>query len=332
MLFQRLLVISEDRFEAEKGLAFAALWSGQLGLSVTRFEALVAEYPDRPDALAGLAQAYLALGHPRQALEVAERTERIAPGRPDVAGVRSSAARTPAPLELMITAGHTRFAGSQPSSGLSLRSVDVAVRPAADLTLYGQYDDGISVDTRALALGGGRAPTYRGTVAVTWADRMVTRAGYGRRSLPDGTHQRLTEVDQAIVLGRVALSAGWSDVNHPAGSDERALRTGILFAPMQSWEFGLTGHVRTIDAGPSGNTVVVTATYKFTRPVDVLAGVAFGKDPGIAALPQREAFLHVSARPWDGNGFSVTLRRQFGPRPDRLTVFAAGIVVGVGRG
>lgn len=331
-LLERLLASGGDDLEARKGLAFAALWSGAPEQAIQRFESLLASYPEEGDAAAGLASAYLAARRPQRSVEAAERAERVAPGRSDVASVRHAAVRLPAPIELSVNAGHTRFDGGQSPAGVSLRSVDLAVRPTADLTLLGQYDDGISVDTRALALGGADAPTYRGAAVVAWGGRMLTRAGYGRRSLPDATHQRLIELDQTVVLGRWAVSAGLSDVDHEGPAGEQAVRTGLLFAPTQQWELGVTGHLRSVEVGPRGTTMVATVTHKLNAPVDVLTGLVVGRDPGPSREPQRELFFHVSARPWGGNGFSLTLRRQFGPRPDRLTVLAAGITVGLGRG
>jgi tetratricopeptide (TPR) repeat protein len=332
-IFASLLARNPENFEAEKGLALAALWKGTAPAAVLRFRALAERYPDRPDALVGLAESLLADGRPREALEAAEAAGRVGPGRPDVVAVRRAARRAPAPLEVSMTVGQTRFDDVPAASGtgVALRSVDLVIRPTRWLSMSAQYDDGISVDTRALALAGQGVPTYGGAAVATWAGRLITRGGARTRSLPAGARQLVFELDQAVVLGRVGLTAGWSGLTSDAGPSEHAFRTGLQVAAGPSWELGATVHMRAVDAVRDGFSFVPTVTRKFDLPIDVLAGMALGRPPQVDGS-QHEAFLHLAARPWGGSGFTLTVRRQFGSSVEPFTVLAGGITVGLGRG
>ena len=330
-LFGALLEHDPSNFEAKKGLAYAALWEGRPATAVERFEGLAADYPNQSDSHAGLAEALMAARQPERARVAARRAEALAPDRSDLRWIGRAARRAPSPFEVSLTAGRTMFdggTGADPSP-IGIRSVDVSVRPSAALNLYGQYDNGISVDTRALAIGGRSVPTYRLAASGVWGGRLITRVGGGTRSLPGGDRQTLTELDQAVVLGSVGLGAGWTGI-FSQGRQEHAVRLGTTIAPSLGWEIAATGHLRAVPDGSNGITGVLTVTRRFHAPIDVTSGVALGRtaDTGLA---QREVFAHIVARFWAGNGLTLTARRQFGAGVDPFTAVAAGMTVGLGR-
>ena len=331
-LFGALLERDPSNFEAKKGLAYAALWGGEAAIAVQLFEELASQFPTQSDSHAGLAEALMAARRPERARVAARRAEAIAPGRTDLHWIERTARRAPSPFEVSLTAGRTMFdggAGADPSP-VGIRSVDVSVRPSAALTFYGQYDNGISVDTRALAIGGRSVPTYRLAASGVWGGRMITRVGGGTRSLPGGDRQTLTELDQAVVLGSVGLGAGWTGIFSAQGRQEHAARLGATWVPNPGWEISATGHLRAVPDGSNGMTGVLTVTRRLHAPIDVTSGVAFGRtaDTGLA---QREVFAHIVARLWAGNGLTLTARRQFGAGVDPFTAVAAGMTVGLGR-
>lgn len=329
--FLALLERDPSSFEAEKGLAYAELWRGRPEEAARRFEQLTAQYPQQSDAYAGLAEALLAAGHPEGARAAARNAVALRPDRTDLRGIDRAARRARSPFEVSLTGGYTAFENvrsvAAPSS-FGIRSVDVAFRPTRDLTLNAQYDNGISVDTRALAIGGETVPTYRMAGTAAWGGRLITRVGGGIRSLPGDQRQSLAELDQVIVLGALGLSAGWTGLFPSAGLREHVGRLGATLVPTQAWEIGLTGYLRAVD-GTDGLTGVLTLTHKLDAPVDITGGVALGR-AAATGLDQREIFGHVTARLWAGNGVSLTVRRQSGSGVDSFTGVAAGITLALG--
>ena len=329
-IFSAMVDADPSSFEAGKGLAYAALWGGRHEVAVERFARLAAVHPTESDAHAGLAEALMAARRPEQARGAARRAEELAPGRTDLRWIEREAGRVPSPIEVSVTAGRTAFDGAVGDSPFGVRSVDVAVRPVGSVTLFGQYDDGVSVDTRALALAGQAAPTYRLAAAASWGGRFITRVGGGTRSLPGGERQTLADVDHVLVVGRVGLTSGWTGLFPDGTGSEHALRLGLNVLLRPGWEASATGHLRAVADGSNGLTGVLTLTRKFQRPIDVTSGVAVGR-AAATALGQHEVFAHAVARLWKGNGVRLTVRRQFGAGTDAFTAVAAGVTVGLGR-
>lgn len=331
-ILNRILQDDPESVEAAKGLGYAALWAGDAPRARARFEALVARHPDLAEAHVALGQSLVAQGRSSEALQAVAAAERLDPGRDDVRVVRRTAYRMPAPIDLSVTVGRTAFdqAGSGATVGIAVRSVEATARPTGSLTLFGQYDNGIGIDTRALALNDQSVPTWRGGGLISWGGSFVTRAGGGARKLPGGTWERLAEVDQVVVVGPVGFSAGWTGVFRGTAPGEQAMRLGVNVAPALGWELGAAGHVRDVDAGARGLTGVLTLTRTFDRAIDVMSGVAFGRAAGTGG-DQNDVFVHLVARPWSANGLTLTLRRQFGDGVEPFTMLAAGVSLALGR-
>ena len=79
----RSLLRGQDRLHAEIGLARVAAWRGDLGASESRWRSVLAQTPDDPEALTGLAQTLLWEGNPRLARTMLRRALTMQPGYGD---------------------------------------------------------------------------------------------------------------------------------------------------------------------------------------------------------------------------------------------------------
>ncbi|MBK6781446.1 MAG: hypothetical protein IPG75_18205 [Gemmatimonadetes bacterium] len=118
-------------------------------------------------------------------------------------------------LELSAWGVYSRFSNpprataSDKADGVGMRSVELAVWPAASLRLFGRYDNSLSLDNLSLLRAGRRVPTWSGGALLDWGGRFTTVVQVGRRTLPGRVGQTLLGLEQvAYTAGGTAWKAG----------------------------------------------------------------------------------------------------------------------------
>ena len=146
-------------------------------------------------------------------------------------GGRSSRTSGEPLFELTLHGGLTTYQfdddrGEDPRLGL--RFAQLLYHPSRNLYLWGQYDDGLSLDNPGLADRGINAPAYYAGGFLTYATHHTTRLEVGYRTLPDSVSQPLLRAEQVYTTsdGKALKLGGWLGFR----SDDRLewiLHTGV---------------------------------------------------------------------------------------------------------
>ncbi|MGE3799838.1 MAG: hypothetical protein AB7H80_02345 [Candidatus Kapaibacterium sp.] len=115
-------------------------------------------------------------------------------------------------------------------SRLGVRFVQLTLHPSQKLYLWGQYDDGLSLDNPGLADRSINSPAYYAGGFLNYGTVHTTRLEVGLRNLPDSVNQTLIRGEQVYTTanGTALKAGGWLGFR----SDDRLewiFHTGVNF-------------------------------------------------------------------------------------------------------
>jgi len=335
--FREAQALAPDAVEVSKALAELALWRGEGAEAVERFRSLAQAHPSDAGILESLGHAQLSAGQPGSAKRSFQSALAVAPDRGSARRGLEAAHFTPAKLELSFWGGYSAFSGPADIPGASenragIRAGQLAFRLNPNVTFWGRFDDGLSMDNRGLATAGDHIPSYLAGALVGWGGRFITKLEAGWREL--GTvGQQMVSAEQVVGLpNSLSLKAGaWIG---PRGDDqtEWVAHGGFGFPLNSRFSVEVLGFLSDNGLpGGDGKRALVSGDYRFPSGWQVTGGGAFG-ETGIGLSETTnitEGFLSLSIPVVGTHRAHFSLRHQSLADADNVTVASLGVTLGL---
>lgn len=271
----RSLLRSHDRLDAEIGLARVAAWRGDLGTSESRWRAVLAQTPDDPEALTGLAQTLLWEGNPRLARTMLRRALAMQPAYGDAQAlgpwIDAALASTMRPSVDHLT--------DSDGNNVTTATVDASTEALWNGRL------GATVRRRSASFHGTSASSTSAVALTDWTSHdggVVVRATGGAAKLTGGCSGTPVACDHRRALSTIATGSV-------------SLRLGIsasLDASVSRLPFDAT---RTLIA----NRLVIEGAdgaFRWTFPAAVTLSGALGRARVTGGIPNQRTSYDASLR------------------------------------
>lgn len=195
--FTRVLNIDKGSVEAKKGLAHYFLVSKNARMSDRIYEQLALEDAENPEYLIGRGKALLMLNEKQKARKQFQRALKLDPANTVIQQLIEDTRSEISVLEFDFTTGYSSV-GDQGSFGVRLLQATWHFAPK--FTVYGRYDNTLSLDNLDLVNHRKAVPqTSLGGMAA-WNDKTVTRLELGSRFFPGKPLQSMFRLEQVYFL------------------------------------------------------------------------------------------------------------------------------------
>lgn len=199
--FDKILTLDPDNFEAKKGKAYVALWSGHAAEAARMFLALLEENGSE-ELLQALAFARLAEGDLREARFVLDEVHDVQRKKEVERAIRAAEAK----WEAWVWGGMTTF-GSQNSWGP--RAAMLSWHPHVNGSIWARVDNSLAMDNAAFLFRDTVGTAYFLGGNIKTSDRMTHKLELGRRLLEEQGAQWLIQYDQVwFFQPKAALKSG----------------------------------------------------------------------------------------------------------------------------
>lgn len=321
--FRTVLAKSPDQPDAEKGLAYVALWRGDHTTAIRRFERLRAKDPRNPEFAVALGQAHYAAGRPEPARVQFQRALDLDPNNAGaLAGLASLERGGGGRFMITVLGGITRFPDGKRESGL--RFAEIAADAKPELRFFLRYDNGLSLDNRALAAAGEATPTISAGGAVRYG-RNSTQVELGKRKLP-GDDQKLAAVEQLRFLANDTVLKGGVRSYRASGNNEWLMYGGVGLAATERLRIEPTlFYSRNSDSDTKETRALFAGEYRFANGTRLGGGVAAGRVSAPASDQNvRDGFVSFAYPVTNRTELTATLRREE-VGGSGVTILAAGV-------
>lgn len=162
----------------------------------------------------------------------------------------------------------------------NVRFIEFAVEPTQHTRVWVQYDNGLSLDSFALARANRNVPTYSIGGLVNYKKHYLTKFAFGWRNLPGGIGQKIYDIEQVFFLPKnYSLDAGILIAPREDKRTETVFHSG--FGIPVGEKLRLHPNVFYAQSGLPGEKqvrVLFQGEYTFQNGVKLHPGYAFGRE------------------------------------------------------
>lgn len=162
----------------------------------------------------------------------------------------------------------------------NIRFIEFAVEPTRHSRVWIQYDNGLSLDSFALARANRNVPTYTVGGLVNYKKYYLTKFAFGWRNLPGGIGQKLYDIEQVFFLPKnYSLDAGILIAPRDDNRTETVFHSG--FGIPLGEKLRVHPNVFYAQSGLPGEKQIrglFQAEYTFANGVKLHPGYAFGRE------------------------------------------------------
>lgn len=178
--FSTALVQDSGNKDAQKGLAYVALWSGAYKTAVEGFSKLSAAFPNK-EMFTALALSQMNAGQLKEARKNFAKASVLDPSDQEIIQLIMAVDSKPGILELDMLGG---VAGTGGNIKTGIRWIQLSSQLSPRINLSVRYDNSLSIDNGGLILRNQSAPYYAGSMLYNWKGKALTRVEAGFRQYP----------------------------------------------------------------------------------------------------------------------------------------------------
>lgn len=193
--FSKVLKLHNGSVEARKGLAHYFLIKKEAKTAEQLYGQLVLDFPQQSEFLVGHGKALLMLNEHRNARKHFKRALEIDPENESVEKLIEDSRSEISVFEFDLSAGYSAVGGVEK---YGIRSFQVAWNFAPQYTIYGRYDNTLSLDNLDMINRQKQVPGVLLGGTAVWTDKTLTKIELGNRFFPEGPAQATARLEQVF--------------------------------------------------------------------------------------------------------------------------------------